>query len=1057
MLFRTGMATSGERPIEVAVSSGESRPDRDRARRSIPPRGLAAIVGLLAAAAAVPAACTAESPAPREIASTEPPPIEPAMAALSRADALRARFPRELAPAPIEAFARRDGAIAVVARGAAEVELPIAAAGPVRVTDRASRIEARFTLDGATPAPFAGARGLALYPGGGPAGADLVHRPSGAGTEDFVIFAERPAREELRYSLETAGFAGLRLANGALELLDAGGAPRLRVARPWVVDADGKRALAALSVEGCAVDRSPRPPWGRAVTPPGAARCAVIVDWSPAAVRYPALVDPQWIATTFAMTAARTRHTATLLDPAAPAGLVLIAGGYDSGGTALDTAELYEPLSRTFAGTGKMTAKRGAHTATRLLSGASSPVLIAGGTAVAQGAPLSTTELFDPSTGTFSAHLAMPVPRASHTATRLDDGSVLVAGGTTTLNQSLKNAEVYTANSVTALAGLVSARAGHAATRLAVDGPAAASVLITGGLLTGGFAQPTAEVFDAATSTFALVVPVGNASAQITGARAFHTATLVVKPDQSIDGVLVAGGVNDASGTTTWDTAQLYVDTPQLRGFLPVVQMKAHRSSHAASLLPSGDVLLAGGHDGAGEVASTEIWSGGSFALLAPMLAARRGHTALAVNAGESIAAGDGVLVTGGNGSPTQALGSAEVLLRPLADACTLDAECASGHCTAGICCDTPCTEVCRSCTAAGKGAGADGVCGNSADGTDIGYQCVNAINVHRKCDGAGNVVPDSIEDCKPNACAADGVSCATLCNADLACASTGWCSIAGDPDAGTCLKKQEISTQCDVDEQCISGHCSDGVCCDVACTAPCKACDLVGATGTCSLVGELEPAPIRHPDPINCVTSDATCAAFCNGVNASCVYPDATKICGTAECACADGDCTVGPATVTTFACDSAGACAPAGTDCGGKKCGAAGACLAACASNDDCLRDFVCDTATGACEALTAPTCDGDHTVLVPGGASEDCAPYRCRKGENGAPDACRDECTTVKDCVGRVCDTANECVPALEAPEISSCAASPGRPVAAWAAGLIALAFAAARHARRRGSRA
>jgi hypothetical protein len=44
--------------------------------------------------------------------------------------------------------------------------------------------------------------------------------------------------------------AGLRLVEGTLKLLDAGGAPGWRVARPQVVGADGQRRDAKLAISG---------------------------------------------------------------------------------------------------------------------------------------------------------------------------------------------------------------------------------------------------------------------------------------------------------------------------------------------------------------------------------------------------------------------------------------------------------------------------------------------------------------------------------------------------------------------------------------------------------------------------------------------------------------------------------------------------------------------------------------------------------------------------------------------------------------------------------------
>ena len=72
-----------------------------------------------------------------------------------------------------------------------------------------------------------------------------------------------------------------------------------------------------------------------------------------------------------------------------------------------------------------MIAARQGHTATLLQGG---QVLVAGGTD-GHGAVLSSAEIYDPATGRFRATGNMLQARSFHSATLLPDGEVLVAGG----------------------------------------------------------------------------------------------------------------------------------------------------------------------------------------------------------------------------------------------------------------------------------------------------------------------------------------------------------------------------------------------------------------------------------------------------------------------------------------------------------------------------------------------------------------------------------------------------------------------------------------------------
>jgi hypothetical protein len=129
------------------------------------------------------------------------------------------------------------------------------------------------------------------------------------------------------------------------------------------------------------------------------------------------------------MTTERFGHTATLL----PDGRVLIAGGSSREG-ALKSAELFDPATGQFKATGSMADYR-QYAADALL--ADGRVLIVGGedsyelehSGVGVDRALSSAEIYDPATGTFSTAASMAARREGPLAALLSDGRVLVAGG----------------------------------------------------------------------------------------------------------------------------------------------------------------------------------------------------------------------------------------------------------------------------------------------------------------------------------------------------------------------------------------------------------------------------------------------------------------------------------------------------------------------------------------------------------------------------------------------------------------------------------------------------
>ena len=91
----------------------------------------------------------------------------------------------------------------------------------------------------------------------------------------------------------------------------------------------------------------------------------------------------------------------------------------------------------TFGDTGSLNTARYAHTATLLPNG---KVLVAGGGG--SSGFLSSVELYDPASGTWTATGSLNAARYLHTATLLPNGKVLVAGGYNNTIGALASAEL---------------------------------------------------------------------------------------------------------------------------------------------------------------------------------------------------------------------------------------------------------------------------------------------------------------------------------------------------------------------------------------------------------------------------------------------------------------------------------------------------------------------------------------------------------------------------------------------------------------------------------------
>ena len=88
-------------------------------------------------------------------------------------------------------------------------------------------------------------------------------------------------------------------------------------------------------------------------------------------------------------------------------------------------------------GPSSMTTARSYHTATQLNNG---KLLVAGGS---NGAPLASAELYDPTYNTWSATSSLTTARSYHTATQLSNSQIVVAGGSSSAGVSLASVELF--------------------------------------------------------------------------------------------------------------------------------------------------------------------------------------------------------------------------------------------------------------------------------------------------------------------------------------------------------------------------------------------------------------------------------------------------------------------------------------------------------------------------------------------------------------------------------------------------------------------------------------
>jgi hypothetical protein len=332
---------------------------------------------------------------------------------------------------------------------------------------------------------------------------------------------------------------------------------------------------------------------------------------------------------TGSMNEVRARHAAVLL----PNGKVLVIGGKQPSGGGevwLDTTELYDPATGTWSSAGyapcpvspnancpgKMQEKRAVFTATLL---ANRRVLVAGGEPVggATNQVTNKAELYDPETGAWTLTGSLKTGRSKHTATLLTNGKLLVAGGHGANFSPLISSELYDPTT-----GAWST-AGNAA------GPSGSGI---------GAVAPSASCTS---------VPSATCPGPIKAFRFYHTAALLH------DGrVLAAAG--HANGN---DLASAEVYDPATGQWTFTGNLATARHDHSETVLHDGQVLVVGGSRNDIGLASAELYdpARGQWTTIASMpdgdgsstneVAGRGRHTAILLPTSQ-------ILVAGGDSGP---------------------------------------------------------------------------------------------------------------------------------------------------------------------------------------------------------------------------------------------------------------------------------------------------------------------------------------------------------------------------------------------------------------------
>ncbi len=251
---------------------------------------------------------------------------------------------------------------------------------------------------------------------------------------------------------------------------------------------------------------------------------------------------------------------------------------------------------------------------------------------------------------------------------------------------------------------------------------------------------------------------------------------------------------------------------------------------------------------------------------------------------------------------------------------------------------------------------------------------------------------------------AADELAIATDGCSDVALASFGVCMVGvvfrpsgagarqamlvveGAPGEGGAAELRgvslgELGRACTTEEECASGSCVDGVCCEVSACTGCSACNVAGSEGSCSAVPAGE-------DPHGACAAVDCSSGTCDG-SGGCAPGDAGAVCQRDSCSgfseivrVCDGVAAGCPAATTSMACA------------GGYFCADSSSCATSCTSDSGCQTAFWCD-GTACMPDLVAPAACTRNAQCVSGicagGLCRNCLPGRLGCGTSPYSQVC------------------------------------------------------------------